>query len=30
MAKGTIAKSNVISKIKQVFGDDYIGEVGGK
>ena len=30
MAKGTIAKSNVINKIKQVFGDDYIGEVGGK
>ena len=30
MAKGTIAKSNVVDKIKSVFGNDYIGEVGGK
>lgn len=30
MAKGTIAKQNVINKIAQVFGADYIGEVDKK
>jgi hypothetical protein len=30
MAKGTIAKQNVINKIAQSFGADYIGEVDKK
>ncbi len=30
MAKGAIAKTNVISKIASAFGDDYIGEVDKK
>ena len=30
MAKGTIAKQNVINKIAQTFGADYIGEVDKK
>ena len=30
MAKGTIAKEKVIEKIKQAFGDDFLGEVDKK
>ena len=30
MAKGTIGKQNVISKIKQAFGADFIGEYDKK
>lgn len=30
MAKGTIAKQNVVAKLKEVFGDDYIGENANK
>lgn len=30
MAKGTIGKQNVINKIKQAFGADYIGEYDKK
>lgn len=30
MAKGTIAKQNVIKKIQEVFGADFIGEVDKK
>lgn len=30
MAKGAVAKTNVISKIASAFGDDYIGEVDKK
>ena len=29
-AKGALAKQEVINKIKEVFGADYIGESGGK
>lgn len=29
-AKGTLAKANVIKKIAAAFGEDYVGEVGGK
>lgn len=30
MAKGAIAKSKVAEKIKEAFGDAYLGEMGGK
>ena len=30
MARGTIAKNNVINKIKQAFGADFIGEYDKK
>ena len=30
MAKGQEAKNLVIEKIKEAFGDDFIGEYGGK
>ena len=30
MAKGAIAKQQVIEKLKSVFGDDYIGENSSK
>ena len=30
MAKGTIAKQNVVAKLKEVFKEDYVGENGGK
>lgn len=30
MAKGAKAKENVIAKIKEVFGSDYIGESNSK
>lgn len=30
MAKGALAKQEVIDKIKQVFGNDYIGENANK
>ena len=30
MAKGTIAKQNVVNKIAQAFGADFIGEVDKK
>lgn len=30
MARGTIAKNEVIKKIQQAFGDTFVGEVGGK
>ena len=30
MAKGTIGKQNVVNKIKQAFGADYIGEYDKK
>ena len=30
MAKGTIAKQNVVAKLKEVFGDEYIGENSNK
>ena len=30
MAKGTIAKQNVVAKLKEVFKDDYIGENANK
>ena len=30
MAKGTIAKQNVIAKLKEAFGSDYIGENASK
>lgn len=29
-AKGTIAKTKVVTKIADAFGKDWIGEVGGK
>ena len=29
-ARGTIAKNNVINKIKEIFGADYIGEYSNK
>ena len=29
-ARGTIAKTKVITKIADAFGDNWIGEVGGK
>ena len=30
MAKGTIAKQTVVTKIKEIFGADYIGENANK
>ena len=30
MAKGTLAKQQVVEKLKSVFGDDYIGENSSK
>ena len=30
MAKGAIAKQQVVEKLKSVFGDDYIGENSSK
>lgn len=30
MAKGATAKNNVIKKLKEVFGEDYIGEYDKK
>lgn len=30
MAKGAIAKSNIVKKLKEVFGEDYIGEYDKK
>ena len=30
MAKGSVAKQNVIQKVAEAFGSDYIGESGGK
>lgn len=30
MAKGSVAKQNIIKKLQEVFGDDYIGKSGGK
>lgn len=30
MAKGTLAKGKVVEKIKEAFGDDYIGEYNNK
>ena len=30
MAKGAIAKQNVVAKLKEVFKDDYIGENANK
>ena len=30
MAKGSIAKPKVIEKIKNLYGEDYVGEAGGK
>ena len=30
MAKGAIAKQQVVEKLKQVFGSDYIGEASSK
>lgn len=30
MARGTEAKQKVIAKIKEVFGDDFIGEANNK
>lgn len=30
MARGTIAKTNVINKLKVAFGEDFIGEVDKK
>ena len=30
MAKGNIAKSNVVKKIQEIFGADFIGEVDKK
>lgn len=30
MAKGSIAKQEVVNKIKQVFGNDYVGESNSK
>jgi hypothetical protein len=30
LAKGTIAKQNVVAKLKEVFKDDYIGENANK
>lgn len=29
-AKGTIAKQNIINKLKEIFGNDYIGENANK
>ena len=30
MAKGSVAKSKIAEKIKNLYGADYVGEVGGK
>ena len=30
MAKGTIAKQNIGKKLQEVFGDNFVGESGGK
>lgn len=30
MAKGSIAKTKIAEKIKNLYGTDYVGEVGGK
>lgn len=30
MAKGSIAKENVVKKLKEIFGNDYIGENANK
>ena len=30
MAKGTVAKQNVVAKLKEVFGENYIGENANK
>lgn len=30
MAKGTIAKQNIVSKIKEIFKEDYVGENANK
>ena len=30
MAKGSIAKSKIAEKIKNLYGADYVGESGGK
>lgn len=30
MAKGSVAKSNVINKLAEIFGNDYIGEYDKK
>lgn len=30
MARGNIAKQNIIKKLQEVFGDDYIGENNNK
>lgn len=29
-AKGSIAKTEVIKRVKEAFGDDFVGESGGK
>ena len=30
MAKGSVAKSKIAEKIKNLYGSDYVGESGGK
>ena len=30
MAKGAVAKQNIVAKLKEIFKDDYVGESGGK
>ena len=30
MAKGSVAKSKIAEKIKNLYGSDYVGEAGGK
>lgn len=30
LAKGTVAKQNIVAKIKEIFGSDYIGESSNK
>lgn len=30
MAKGSIAKSKIAEKLKDLFGENYVGESGGK
>lgn len=30
MAKGSVAKSKIAEKIKNLYGADYVGEAGGK
>ena len=30
MAKGTIAKQNIGKKLQELFGDNFVGESGGK